>query len=250
MVIETIYPSSNSNEHPLKTLIRCGGYYECPKDPSGKRLGPLAGYAGRYGPDNKQYVGDIYVNFAKAEKHGAVLEWFAQLLNEKIDSISLQAEATGFCGAPEGGKALAVALACESGEQYIFPEKKVTALATGNEREQSVMVFDRHDPKPGSRWWLVEDVINNMSTPKALDALMKTHGAQFVGIVCFLNRSTYDDFYVLENGQQLPIVSLARVKMQQYEQEDPAVASDIAAGNVVWKPKNDWGKFEAAMAKR
>jgi len=32
----------------LEILRRCGGYYGCPKDAAGKRLGPLVGYAGKY----------------------------------------------------------------------------------------------------------------------------------------------------------------------------------------------------------
>lgn len=54
-------------KNPLAVLKALDGYYECPKDTAGKRLGPLVGYAGR---DNlgRQYVGDIYANFAVAER--------------------------------------------------------------------------------------------------------------------------------------------------------------------------------------
>ena len=48
----------------LEVLSSVRGYYKCPKDRSGKRLGPLVAYAGR-DENNKQYVGDEYVNFAK-----------------------------------------------------------------------------------------------------------------------------------------------------------------------------------------
>ena len=49
---------------PLDLLAKCGGYYECPKGESGKRLGPLVAYRGTYGPDDdkKRFVGDVYVN--------------------------------------------------------------------------------------------------------------------------------------------------------------------------------------------
>jgi hypothetical protein len=57
---------------PLDLARMCGGYYECPKSPDGKRLGPLVGYAGR-DELGRQYVGDIYVNFAQVERYGRAL---------------------------------------------------------------------------------------------------------------------------------------------------------------------------------
>ena len=38
----------------LKLVSDLGGYYSCPKDQAGKRLGPLVGYAGRYGPEKNR----------------------------------------------------------------------------------------------------------------------------------------------------------------------------------------------------
>ncbi len=61
---------------PLALVERCGGYYKCPKDPSGKRLGPLVGYAGR-DAQGRQFVGDEYFNFAKAERHSPILGYLA-----------------------------------------------------------------------------------------------------------------------------------------------------------------------------
>lgn len=236
------------DETPLELLRRCGGYYECPRDANGKRLGPLAGYAGKYddGSGNKkQFVGDVYANFAKAERHAPVLQHFAEDL-ECRDELFVS-DFTGFIGAPEGGKALAVTLALLTRSQYIFPEKKVVKAATETSREESVMVFDRHEPAGGTTWWLVEDVVNNVSTPRELAELMKKYGARFAGILCFLNRSAYDEVYTLPDGQELPIISVVRKEIAQYRQDDPAVADDIANNNVVWKPKNDWHRFEEAM---
>src|SRR5438105_1748153 len=105
--MKTVAP--RNHEDPLEILRRCGGYYECPKDVNGQRLGPLVGYAG---PDQKgrQYVGDVYVNFAKAERHLPVLRYLAETLAIRVGDRTRAAKlqrATGFCAAPEGGKALA-----------------------------------------------------------------------------------------------------------------------------------------------
>lgn len=233
-------------ERPIDTLARCDGYYECPKDASGKRWGPLAGYAGR-DEKGRQYVGDVYVNFAKAERHLPVLRNFAEKLTFKLDHKMHLLNATGFCGAPEGGKALAVMLANYSGMQYIFPEKKVTVAATPDSREISKLIFDRHEPDEGDLWWITEDVCNNFSTTKTMVDLIESFGARVAGIVCFLNRSLeVESEYRPSPGLVLPVVSLVRQKIDQYTQDDPAVVEDVRASNVVWKPKNDWDRLVAA----
>ena len=234
------------NRDPLEILRELDGYYECPKGPGGERLGPLVGYAGRYdGPDGQklQFVGDVYANFAKAERRGEVLGHFARILwgHPRLPG-------NNFCGAPEGGKALAVALATISGGQYIFPEKKITTLVTETSREVSKLVFGRHEPAPGEKWWLVEDVCNNFSTTKALVALVESFGAEVVGVVCFLNRSlSVDDEFEIAPGRKIPVVAIVRKPIDEWRQDDSAVADDVARGNVAWKPKADWERLKTAM---
>ena len=252
---------NDRTQAPLDLLKRCGGYYECPKDANGKRLGPLVGYAGR-DENGWQFVGDVYVNFAKAERHAPILKHFARMLYLKTcnyhrgDRLSNFLEKlTGFCGAPEGGKALACQLAQASGtlaeehlSQYIFPEKKIIALATPTSREVSELVFDRHEPEAGESWWIVEDVCNNFSTTAKLVALIESYGASVAGILCFLNRSPeINEEFCLRPGLKLPVIALVRKKIEQYRQNNPFVAEDVLMGNVVWKPKNEWGKLAAAM---
>ncbi|MEK7644987.1 MAG: hypothetical protein AAB391_01505 [Patescibacteria group bacterium] len=247
-------------QNPLDLLRRCGGYYKCPKDPGGKRLGPLVGYAGRYEAEKLQYVGDEYVNFAKAERHAPILKHLAgQLISDIWDrdlGPTLKVSA-GFIGAPEGGKALACALAQAAGRiddeymrQYIFPEKVITAVATPNSREVSKLVFDRHEPEAGEFWWITEDVCNNFSTTAELVALIESHGAHVAGILCFLNRSLdVEKEFSPRVGLTLPVIPLVRQRIMQYQQDDVFVAADVAARNVVWKPKKreEWQKLAAAM---
>ncbi len=250
--MKTIQPIKG--EPWLELLARCGGYYKCPRDTHGDRLGPLVGYAGKYDGEH-QWVGDIYANFAKAERHSPVLRHIAdqilfQLTRVAGDSLFSSA---GFCGAPEGGKALAVKLAdyCAEGKQYIFPEKRVKKAKTETSREVSELVFDRHEPYPGEQWWIVEDVCNNFSTTATLVSLIEQFGASVAGVVCFLNRSVdVDNEYVVRPGLVLPVLSLVRARIMEYRQDDPAVLEDIQNGNVVWKPKNEWPRLEEAMKER
>lgn len=239
--------------NPLEILALCGGYYECPKGTDGKRCGPLVGYAGR-DEVGKQFVGDVYVNFAMAERQPHIMKYFTMAIMQEMDrrGVHLGSGFTGFCGAPEGGKALAVYLAGKTDTQYIFPEKKITALKTTTSREVSELVFDRHIPDKGDVWWIVEDVCNNFSTTLALIKLIEKHGATVAGIVCFLNRSDkVDELFVPTIGDGLPawpVIPVVRKIIPQYRQDDPQVIADIAAGNVVWKPKNEWAKLAQAMA--
>jgi len=219
-------------EDPLDTLKRCDGYYHRPPG------GPLVAYAGS---DNqgRKYVGEIYINFAKAETHGNVLREFARALLEKFPQI--QDSDAGFCGAPEGGKALAVSLAIQLGRRYLFPEKKVTAIETETSREKSILVWKRHQPQKGQRLWLVEDVCNNFSTTADMIKLIEETGAEVVGIICFCNRSlTVDEEYSPSEGRTLPVLALVRKPIMEYRQDDPFVAVDVKANNVVWRVKDEW----------
>ena len=62
-----------------------------------------------------------------------------------------------------GGIALASMLGLVCDCAFAYTEKKITALATDSEREQSEMIFKRHAIGEGSQVVLVEDVCNNFS---------------------------------------------------------------------------------------
>ena len=238
-------------EPPLELMRRAGAFYECPKDPEGRRLGPLVGYAGR-DHTGRQYVGDIYVNFAQAERHPSLLATFSQALAASLRERKLDrllSSSHGFCGAPEGGKAFAYQLALDNGKQYIYPEKKTAAVATATSREVSELVFSRHEPGKGENWFIVEDVCNNFSTTSSLVALIESFGASVAGVLCFLNRSgVVEKDYMPRPGLILPVVAVVRRPFQQYAQDDAFVAADLAEGNVVWSPKRDWHRLAGVNA--
>ena len=74
-------------------------------------------------------------------------------------------------------------------------------------------------------------------------------GGWVAAVFCFLNRSLKVDKLLAVGDLRVPVVALVRKPILQYEQDDPAVAADIAAGNVIWKPKNEWTKLEEAMSR-
>lgn len=220
---------------------QCGAYYSRPKGPDGKFFGPLVGYAGK--DDNgKQYVGDVYIDFAKIEeKAWALYENVAHPLATALRDLLKRG--TAFCGAPEGGKALAYALAFTTKERFFYPDKVLLAPATANSRAQSKLEFLRHPVVEGERVILVEDVCNNFSTTADLIRLVERGGGIVVGIACFLNRSLeVDDMFTVRDAKY-PVVALWREKIMQYKQDDPYVAESVANGNVVWQPKYEWERL-------
>ncbi len=245
---DTGFIDPDTDEDPLRLLHRCGGLYICPKSPDGKRLGPLVGYAGRYKPDNLQFVGDIYANFAMAEMNPMVVQYYAMRLAEKF---ALEDLAIGcFCAMPMGGITFAAHLGFAECKQVIFLEKKVVAVATAAEREKSELVAGRHEIKKGMRYALVEDVTNNFSTTLTAIELIQKAGGVVVAIVSILNRSPQHQgrYLVPDKGIDLPVISVVSEPFPEWKQDDPAVAQDIAAGNVVFKAKADWPRLMKAMA--
>ncbi|MEK7570311.1 MAG: hypothetical protein AAB515_02650 [Patescibacteria group bacterium] len=232
------------DEAPLDALQRCGGFYQSRYE-KGIRKGLLVGYAGEYEP-GMHYVGEVYANFAKAESFPRVLESFCSKVNSQIPT-SLLDEVDGFCGAPLGGLATAYQLALLGNRRYSYPEKKVTKAAAGGQREESVLIFGRHEIEVGDDIIIVEDVVNNFTTTEDLIALIKKAGGRVRAIVALLNRSAdVDDLYHSTVGGAIPVISLERKKIMQYKQDDPYVAHDVAAGNIIWKPKSDWDRLIAS----
>ena len=238
-----------STEDPLGIVMRCDGFYECPRNNAGKRSGPLVGYAGKSKKNGRQLVGDVYVNFAKVEEHPHIVRSFSDRLRlkmgDRFDDIDV------FCGLPIGGLALGYQMALETGKGYIFPEKVVTQAKTETAREESELVFSRHAPRPKQKVVIVEDVANNFSTTEKSLLLIEEHGAIPVGMVCFLNRSPFvEDVYHRPSGGELPVIALVRKAIPEYDDDDPEVAEDIARGNIVRKPKNDWEPLRTLMQQR
>lgn len=228
---------------PLAILKQLQGYYLCPRDSEDKPLGPLVGYAGIYAP-GKHYVGFEYANFAKAEKNPVVLEYFARLMHDQLQGLL---EDVIFCGAPMGGICFASQLGLVYQRPSIYPEKEVVQVRSASSREESELVFKRHEIEPGGRYFVVEDVTNNFSTTAKLFQLIMSQGGQVAGIISLLNRSFPQQTTYRYNDCDYPVVSLVTKSIPEYRQDAPEVAALVGAGKVVWKPKNEWSRLDEAM---
>lgn len=238
-----------NNMDPIEILKKVEGYYECPKDSDGNRLGKLVGYAGKYedGDGNKkQYVGDVYINFSRAEQYPTLMEHFMKILKKRIEEENSILDFDIVCGPQMGGVVAAAIFALVANKRYICAEKKIMALATDTMREQSKLIFGRHTLNSGDKVVIMEDVLNNFSTTKETIDLIEENGGTVVGIIGMLNRSPIkSDFYDYKgaNARQIPIISFIRKDILEYKQDDPFVKIDIEKGNVSWKPKNEWSSL-------
>jgi orotate phosphoribosyltransferase len=240
---------AKNGDEPMEILKAVQGYYECPKDANGKRIGKLVGYAGKYeaeGGTKKQYVGDVYINFARAEQYPTVMHHFMEILKNKMGGEKNIGEFDIVCGPQMGGVVAAAIFALVMDKRYICAEKKITAIATETMREQSELVFGRHTLNQGDKVVIMEDVLNNFSTTKETIELIEGAGGTVVGIIGLLNRSPniekeYD--YTGANPRKIPVIALVRKDIKEYKQDDPYVAEDITKGNVSLKPKSEWSSL-------
>jgi orotate phosphoribosyltransferase len=236
--------------YPIEILKRLGGYYNCPKNEKGERLGQLVGYAGTY-PDGKRNekacVGDLYANFAKAEEYPVVMSEFGKDLAFKIrNQIPLNYDRICVVGPEKGGFSICEHIAFHLDCAKAYLEKDITQLKSAVAREQSKLAFKRHSILPGDGVIISEDVSNNFSTTKKAIELIHSKGAKVIAIATILNRSPFvENIYEYED-LQIPVISLVRMMAPEYKQDDPLVVKDIAKGNIIWKAKDEWDKLNPA----
>ncbi len=226
---------------PLGLLKELGGYYLRPPG------GPLVAYAGKYpdGDGEKNFVGELYANFAKAERLPKIMsQWAAQLT---FRALRPEMGIEVFVGAPEGGKAFATMLAYHNSLEYIYPA--VREVKSDGPKPTKEFYWDRHELEAGKKVAIVEDVANNFSTTQKLLDLVAASGSEVIALICILNRSPHVNNVFKSKQGPIPVISLVRMPMTEYRQDDPKVKDDIASGNIMWKPKDpaQWAKLQTAM---
>ncbi len=239
----------SSSFNLFQTLMRLDGYYDCPKDGQGRRLGPLVGYTAR-DDQKRQLIGDVYINFSCLEESPMDLRAAAKTLADLIRARGIEMDA--IAAMPMGALGLGVMLAEELSTsskpcRYLFAEKDLAASKEVGGKSESKLIFGRHVPMAGERILILEDVGNNFSTVRDAITLVEAAGAIVVGVACAFNRSPDIENELIVGKQTFPLVELARKVFPSYRQDDPAVAADVAAGNVVLSTKKEWGRLKAAM---
>ena len=220
---------------------RCGAVYICPKDSSGKRLGPLVVYAGK-DPQDRNLVGDMYFNFRKIEEYQLVVMAFAEAAYRKLRDLRLLGSFDTICGIPNGGRTFGQALALVADKRFVYADKKPKPTEAGKKQEYS-WDLSQFTFKPGERVAIAEDVFNNFQNTDSTLAQILNTGAKIELLVGALNRSpVYSTVY-----KGLPVVASIQEVYPEYRQDDPEVIEDIAAGKLELEVKKNWAALCAIM---
>lgn len=236
--MELVVPTPGENL--LELGKRCSAVYVCPKVGQ-ERKGSLVAYAGK-DSKGRNLVGDIYFNFRRIEAHPLVVEAFAEEVCQKLSDRDLFHAFDTVCGIPQGGRTFGQMLALVAGKRFAYADKKPKPTEAGRKQEYT-WDLSQFDFEPGERVALAEDVFNNFQNTDNTLAEIATTGANVILLVGALNRSPiYGTDY-----KDLPVVASIREAYPEYEQDDPAVAADIAAGKLELEVKKNWARLCAAM---
>jgi len=233
----------------LELAKQCNALYLCPKDGT-VRKGPLVAYAGK-DAQRRNLVGDIYFNFRQVEANPAVVFEFATAAHTKLRDQGLLDAFDTVCGIPQGGRSFGQMLALTADKRFVYADKIPKPKEEGKKQEYS-MDLSQFEFEPGERLAVAEDVFNNFNNTDGLLAEIAGTGAEITLLVGALNRSpVYDTLYTPKGGpfagRNLPVIASVRQAFPEYEQDDPAVAADIAAGNLELEVKKNWTKLCAIM---
>ena len=219
---------------------RCDAVYICPKV-DGRREGSLVVYAGQDG-QGRNLVGDIYFNFRRIEPHLKVVNEFAFASVKKLRDRGLIDRFDTVCGIPNGGRTFGQMRAYVANKRFVYADKTPIPTDPGKKQEYS-WDLSQFDFEPGERVVVAEDVFNNFqNTDRTLDTIAAT-GVEIVCLVGALNRSSVYD----TNYKGLPVIASIREAYPEFEQGDPEVIADIAAGRLELEVKKNWDKLLATM---
>lgn len=223
-------------------LKDCDALYESPKNENGKYAGPLVAYAG-IDENGKNFVGFHYVNIAKAEQNYSSRIELSKMMAEKI--VQVVGKPDRLVAAPMGGIIFAASTSNFLECSVSFFEKKVTRLADedNNTREESELIYKRHNLNPGEKVIIFEDLCNNFSTTEKMIQTLREMGAEVVAIACIFNRSNKDEL------MGIPVIPVVHMPIPEYRQDDPEVKGILEAGNIVLSPKKEWPRLKEAMKK-
>lgn len=236
-------------EDLLELGKRCNAVYICPKIGL-VRKGPLVAYAGKDG-QGRNLVGDIYFNFRRIEVHPKAVEAFAEAACRKLSVQGLLNEFDTVCGIPHGGRTFGQMLALVAGKRFAYADKKPKPIEAGKKQEYT-WDLSQFEFEVGERVAIAEDVYNNFQNTDNTLAEIAVTGAEIVLLVGALNRSpVYHTVYTPKSipfkHMALPVIASIREAYPEYEQDDPAVVADIAAGNLELEVKKNWARLCAAM---
>jgi orotate phosphoribosyltransferase len=196
---------------------------------------------GTYIKNNQRlaYVGETYYYFAQTMQYPYIVDHWARRLSDKIiQNFNIRDEDV-YLGLPLQGTCLAQSLARNS--KYT---RAVQVERPGG--EFASLQVKSYQVCRGDRAIIVEDIGNSFRTAAEVISQVEAMGATAIAIACVCTRS-HKDCFRLPGGREIPIISLVRKEIPQYQQDDLFVAKDVRGGNVIWEPEANWEKLMAFM---
>ena len=208
----------------LTILDRAGAYYEAPRDETGRRIGPLVSYNETYKSkkdgSRRRFVGDIFYRLDIIAKRPSVREFLMKELEEEMR------------------------------QQIGRVDNFVGVSATGQVWTDDLQRIHGYNERieQGTKLVIVRDKIRDMDSITDSAMMAAQVGARVVGVVCLVNESVVEEFF-LNDEPAIPIISLVHRPNQRYRWNDPEVDEDVAVGNVIWDPIANWPKLRRVMQK-
>lgn len=207
-------------------------------------------YAGK-DDDGRNYVGEIYFNFRKVERHLPAVKAFVQAVIVKLGDSELLGSFDTVIGIPNGGRTFGQDLASMLCKRFAYPEKKAKPTQQGMKQEYE-WDLSQFEFEPRERVAVVEDIFNNFqNTDSTLEQIAAT-GAEVVLLAGALNRSPiYRELYTPKKGvfagKPLPVIASISQPYPEYKQDDPEVVGDVQAGRVEFEVKKNWAQLQRLM---
>lgn len=212
---------------------RVGGVYRCVRDPGGSRCTPLVAYTS-IGEDGQRCVGETYFNFAKVVEHQWLLDGCAELLVQRVLADYRAERFDVVVGIETDGIPLGQLVAKKMMRRFVPLLKDKShglAVPSGVSNLGSCL--------------LVDDVYNQGSAFRKAIPVLKQQGMQGVAIACAANRARRKTF--MEDTASYRVISATHLPEEAFERSHPAVARDVALGNVCEEPKQEWNALIECM---
>lgn len=223
--------------------VESGAIYTCPEK-DGKRLGPLVAYTAK-GKGGRRRVGNDYVNFRIIEQDQNLVAAFAKELWLRLAQSKLIDEFDTICGVSNGGRTLGQELARITEKRFVYAEKQL--LSKGNQAAgptKSPWTVSDFIFATDERVAVVDDVFNTFSSANGVMKALVAEGAVATALVSGIRRFGPDAKFA---SVPVPVITALTMSYPSFDQDDPEVSSDIAAGNVEMDPKKNWSSLIEVM---
>lgn len=210
----------------IRLLQKIGVLYIRPKR-GVDLIGPIVGRQSTYanplaGGEPLHHVSQNYYNGKVLLLYPMVIKHLAQAILAQMEKQSVSRGAE-YQGVGPGGEMLA---------HYLQLQTKKRLKVPG--------FINRENGH--NRLVLVQDILDPIPLSKAIEETKL--GGKRISLICgIINPGQCFDGHVHASQGPILLITLMKELLLKYQQDHPLVKEDVENGNIVWDPKNDWGKL-------